>query len=46
MNDFVKVQKSPTTIADDTLRARIIEEINNINQSMQQLSMLLQQVQL
>jgi hypothetical protein len=45
-NDFVKVQQSPTIIADDTLRARIIEEINNINQSMQQLSMLLQQVRL
>jgi hypothetical protein len=45
-NDPLQVQKSPTIVADDNLRARIIEELNNINQSMQQLSMLLQQVRL
>ena len=45
-NDPLQVQKSPTIVADDNLRARIIEELNNINQSTQQLSMFLQQVRL
>ena len=45
-NDAVQVQKSGTIVADDAICAKIIEEINNINQSMQQLSLLLQQVRL
>jgi hypothetical protein len=44
--ESVQVHKSGTIIADNNIHAKILEEINNINQSMQQLSLLLQQVRL